>query len=47
MGDVNVQVQLSAVRSLALISEEVPEVILGHDKFLQILQLVVGLVQGG
>lgn len=34
-------VQLSAIKSLCLISEEVPDVIMRHDKFFQILDFVV------
>lgn len=37
VNDANNYVKLSAVKSLSLISEEVPEVIYKHEKFLQIL----------
>lgn len=40
-------VQLSAVKSLSLISEEVPEVIYKHENFLQILQLVIKVIPLG
>jgi hypothetical protein len=38
-------VQLSALKSLTLISEEVPEVILHHEQFLKLLEFVVKMGQ--
>lgn len=40
-------VQLSAVKSLSLISEEAPKVIYKHENFLQILQLVIKVIPLG
>lgn len=45
LNDSSVYVQLSALKSLSLITEEVPEVVLKHEKCLQILDFVVKMTQ--
>lgn len=47
LNDSNICVKLSAIKSLVLISEEVSEVILQHDKVLQILEVIVKVGQVG
>ena len=45
LNDPKQHVQLSAIRSLSLITEEVPEVILNHNKLLEILDFVMKMGQ--